>query len=760
MGTKYIQGNLNIEGQVVVDRIYPNKNQSVAVEGDLYVDSDVTVIDGVNIDGDTTIKGTLTLPNSPTTPDTATITDTYTSRTTAKGDYEIVGGSTTLVKNISGSTVKCENLIPFPYTGSTIENGVSFNTLEDGTIILNGKNDGNGNSSRFIQTALSLGKGTYTLGITTSTNSNILLMAQITLNGNTTYHTASRRYPKTLTFDEDTTMAVYVQVPKGTEDTLSNVIVKPMLNKGETALPWQPYFTDLKNVEIDGITSKSKNLFNPNRAFKQLPDEFANTAQRLFEEDALYAGISYNNYYSATTIEGYNYENGTISFSTKKQAYGVGIPFRVIPNTKYTFSMRQLAGKTLVVGVGFYANDGTFISFDTGNSFTTQSNCAWVLIVVNSKHAYYTAQQISYTDIQLEQNDHQTEYVPYVEDVYKLPQTLELGKWDSFNPQTGELTRGTKTIVLKGTEHFHGYSDTPEGVHTYVHPINGKAIGYNNAICTHFDYLMASWGKPNIGVFSDHPTVNYLYFNSDIPTLEEWKAYVAQLFASGNPLTITYKLETPTIEKFENVLSSYNAYDGGTETILGNDNAIYGAIPTITQTYAIHENPTEAANKAYVNNGLAKKLDKTGGTITGHLVVENGTNTTLPALVVKNNAATYGLVLEDDTYKLGKGTVDENNRFTFDNGEGLPIALRSDSSEFTKEHLVKWSEEGNKLVDSGISTTEVAKKKEVDSLSTTFSNDITAIKSNITDLSSYINTFETEIKTKVTSVESLAQGAN
>lgn len=97
-------------------------------------------------------------------------------------------------------------------------------------------------------------------------------------------------------------------------------------------------------------------------------------------------------------------------------------------------------------------------------------------------------------------------------------------------------------------------------------------------------------------------------------------------------------------------------------------------------------------------------MDKTGGTITGHLIVENGTDTTLSALVVKNNDATYGLALDnDDTYKLGKGSLDDTGSFNFDENEGHPITLRDDSSHIKDNSLLRWDSTTNRLVDSGMS---------------------------------------------------------
>lgn len=137
---------------------------------------------------------------------------------------------------------------------------------------------------------------------------------------------------------------------------------------------------------------------------------------------------------------------------------------------------------------------------------------------------------------------------------------------------------------------------------------------------------------------------------------------------------------------------------------------------------------------------LEKKYDKTGGAITGDVAIQgnltvSGTTTTekekqllvednvivtnankidlktlLSGLAInKNENAVYGIMYDptDDTVKFGEGTIDENNKFTFKTGEGLPIAIREDSTKFTNAHLVKWDAIKNSFVDAGISATSV-----------------------------------------------------
>lgn len=147
-----------------------------------------------------------------------------------------------------------------------------------------------------------------------------------------------------------------------------------------------------------------------------------------------------------------------------------------------------------------------------------------------------------------------------------------------------------------------------------------------------------------------------------------------------------------------------------------------------------------AANKGYVDSQNNKKLDKTGGTIEGTLNVKENLNVTgnlnvsgtatavrtqsllvidnviatnadkqelttlLSGLALNKNAnETYGLMYDpaDNTVKFGPGTLSDTGVFTFNAGEGNPIAIRDDSSKFNDNHFIKWDEDTNKFTDSG-----------------------------------------------------------
>lgn len=138
------------------------------------------------------------------------------------------------------------------------------------------------------------------------------------------------------------------------------------------------------------------------------------------------------------------------------------------------------------------------------------------------------------------------------------------------------------------------------------------------------------------------------------------------------------------------------------------------------------------------------KLDKAGGTITGNLNVQgnlkvDGTTTTvdtetlkvkdniivtnsdktdllnLSGLAINVNASnTFGIMYNPNTntVDLGLGSIDADGKFTYNANEGLPLAIRDLNDRFTQDHLISWSTDKNKIVDSGIEKDKVKKVTE------------------------------------------------
>lgn len=211
------------------------------------------------------------------------------------------------------------------------------------------------------------------------------------------------------------------------------------------------------------------------------------------------------------------------------------------------------------------------------------------------------------------------------------------------------------------------------------------------------------------------------------------------------------------VEKTTLTYSLYGTDKNGNQAIIPYGTTGLGnSIPQYTADSEIRipASPTQsyyAANKGYVDKGLQEKLDKTGGEIHGDLLVggelrvlddtiiignltvqgttitedaetimskanvivtnsEGAPLTQLSGIGIRTNATlVYGIMYDpgDDTVKLGEGTLDANNEFTFNSGEGTAVATRADSAMWTNGHLSMWNAAEYRFVDSGIAADNV-----------------------------------------------------
>ena len=150
------------------------------------------------------------------------------------------------------------------------------------------------------------------------------------------------------------------------------------------------------------------------------------------------------------------------------------------------------------------------------------------------------------TDFQIEKGNTVTSFEPYKEKTttITLPENVELcslpnGVEDCVD-STGVIHKKIGKMVLDGTGNYGSFSGyTGEGYCYYFEDSRFKVpavnadneLYYKNSLCTHFTNVYAVWHLNNgkIGKYSDHITLPRKYFISDKPTLEEFKAQLAEL---------------------------------------------------------------------------------------------------------------------------------------------------------------------------------------------------------------------------------------
>lgn len=378
-----------------------------------------------------------------------TATDTYTTRETAGGE-NIADGVQTPVKKITGKTVKTTNLMPYPYynPSPTVKNGITFTVNEDYSVTANGTATADAN---------------YILVI----NSNPILLDNskaYTLSGcpsgggDSTY----RIYIQDTSFSEtyidrgdgmtftpkNTEFYVYITISNGV--TINNLVFKPMLNEGSTALSYMPYFPGLKNAFFKEIVSTGRNLFS------------AETA------------IPYNNC---------TYENGVVKQISADSAdyYTWKIQFfkdsTFLTQSDVLFSQtgtipaltieKPSEANRLFLGLNGRERD-TLMMIDVSNFPNGKYTATWNVLNI-------TQGSVSWNNIMLNYGSSALPYEPYTQSVLSLPEAVELTEYDTAYPETGEIQRQSNTLTFNGTETWY----TSIINNCYAYYVITKPVGFS-----------------------------------------------------------------------------------------------------------------------------------------------------------------------------------------------------------------------------------------------------------------------------------------
>lgn len=167
-------------------------------------------------------------------------------------------------------------------------------------------------------------------------------------------------------------------------------------------------------------------------------------------------------------------------------------------------------------------------------------------------------------------------FEPYTEENYELEESVELGKFDSINPQTGEFTKGTYTARIDGGVNWIAQESTIEN--EYVYGVSLSEFVDDTSLTSYGDNVYA-YGSEIKEVYSDG---DMLYVKSETLT-----AFAdLQLYLDETPLYVAFKRSDPIITNIE-IPQAYKVFNHGSETVIqgDTDNSIYGAKPKITQSY-------------------------------------------------------------------------------------------------------------------------------------------------------------------------------
>lgn len=237
--------------------------------------------------------------------------------------------------------------------------------------------------------------------------------------------------------ENETVMYITLVTDVGQNSSVENVILKPQLfdltemygaghepttveqfrqDFPEELYDYKPYcfVKSYKNC----LTCTTKNLFDiPLTQGYPSDTNYYLSTKRTFTIGTYIVGMTRNNYYTPSYIANVNISKNSISFKTAESGYGISVPFLLTVGNTYMVSCKADNNFYPGIGISYYKEDGTLISFTdseiiTNNpvkSFTVPENTYYTLILFYGR----TGTEYTFSNIQLEEGSTATEYQPY-----------------------------------------------------------------------------------------------------------------------------------------------------------------------------------------------------------------------------------------------------------------------------------------------------------------------------------------------------------
>lgn len=576
--------------------------------------------------------------------DVVKVSQAFTTRQTADGE-NIIDNQNIFPKKIAGSTQNCYSLVDFSSAASA--NGLTV-TANNNTLTISGTPtvDYAKVFSANITDLLEDGK-TYTMwqsvafSSATASGAFFMFVGITDSEGNVLQRVDSAVGQKTFTCNKSKGYIYRIWLESGTVENVGtiNSTISFMLYEGTDEKPYQPYFKGLKNAYFEKVVSAGRNLIDfitPFAANSTLRKPFSlaegtYTLQVICDD---YDGQKINVVSVDFTDENNNRvlplnngsQNGINSWST------FSITAEEAARTRYIFVyMNGETGADLIGKIiKLMLNHGTealpyepYTESELG--FSSSPDLAVVEEVADDNLIYLsdmsnvhvgmlvdfymdgtiisgaTARQIMFLDTEAKyivvDGADPMEYLPIDATVRRSAQ-VKLPEWDYILPQEQKIVRQTRRVEFTGTEWFvlvHiSDSDGSDSIFSYKTGVTSITANKNEIISN--KYVTVTDDKSRFFMDDGYivqghsgSELEYIYIRDDrFSTVDEWKAYLAEQYAAGDPVIVEYKLAEATEEDIV-VGDNYTAYQGGLEKVVqGNtDNSEYGAMCTLTNDYFV-----------------------------------------------------------------------------------------------------------------------------------------------------------------------------
>ena len=462
--------------------------------------------------------------------DTTVTTDTF--------EYEAYGlqPSPEFESPIRSIKSKSDNLLPNTGATKTLY-GITFTVNEDKTVTVNGTATAK-TTIMLYEGEITFPAGTYTLSISKNGTKDVYVGMKL---GDKFYQTQTS---KTITLTETTICYKwYIDIYSGV--TVKNLVLKPMFNKGDKALPYVPYNT---YVPVE-VKAEGKNLLN---LHDTAPATINKIPYSVSDQKLILNGTGASGSYPwiiITKNKVYGWNGTPTAESITSNADGI-ISTGIVSKSMKVFS----GSATYDIGIYLYDENGK----DITNKLTENTNIVSVGLYLGNGKTY-----TNYTiGIQLEKGETVTKYEPCKTKTISLPLgDIELcstpdGTRDTFERVDGvwNYVEKAPSVILDGSDDegwlINHLLDKTVRVDATV-LTNGKPISKNKCLCSRFTMAYGDTSDYEHARNGDwkYSTTFVFYINKDRignPTTKEEALTGVKTWLANNPMEVIYPLETPT----------------------------------------------------------------------------------------------------------------------------------------------------------------------------------------------------------------------
>lgn len=378
-----------------------------------------------------------------------------------------------------------------------------------------------------------------------------------------------------------------VAVPAGAFYFCCNIAVanlknKIQIEKGNTATPYEPY-TGAKP--------------SPSPAY---PQEIVSAA----ENGKIEVQVNGKNLLEGLEFGSIDNQGNIIQSTT---AYININKFIEVKEGKHVINSRD--EKRFLCAIFLYDKDKQFIRLDQSGDCVVRKGEKYI----NITSAKSLVDGVDKTQIELtDRSINPTAYEPY-KGLQKVQFQLDrpLTKWDRLEKREGVWGIARQSVREELTQYnFDTYilpsGSYPTGVYCYATKKSNAVLENQSSFCTHFKNSNYAYSITNakVGIYSDHGKVQYKYFVSDKPTVDEFKAWLVQQKEAGTPVELVYKTAEETWEPLpEEMQSVLNAlHTNYPTTIISNSEDTEMQLTYVADTKNYTDRKIEEAVTAQAQN--------------------------------------------------------------------------------------------------------------------------------------------------------------